>query len=258
MRIGYVAIMISVVALPALPACAQQDPCAGLERLAKDAGESWFKWAGIVLDAATKTYSAEKDFHSANLQADNHNCWERGNNDPSCPELRGNYEARLVELRRLKQYEMEVMSGREHASKMFEEAFSAANKCKETRGASLKPPPKQDIASDQLPFQLNPFPLQPPADSEPNPFGSSGAPPSAASVTMVVPATGVLTTVPAGGVLKPGQRVLVDDKTCKPGYIREVTGGTRGDQLQTRCVPRETATGPVGNYFALRPHTLLL
>jgi hypothetical protein len=65
MCIGYAAIIISAAMLPALPAGAQQDPCAGLERLAQDAGESWFKWAGVVLDAATKTYSAEKDFHNA-------------------------------------------------------------------------------------------------------------------------------------------------------------------------------------------------
>jgi hypothetical protein len=50
---------------------------------------------------------------------------------------------------------------------------------------------------------------------------------------------------PPMGSLKEGQRVLVDDGSCGPGKIREVTGGNHvkvgGNSnivRQSRCIPR--------------------
>ena len=38
---------------------------------------------------------------------------------------------------------------------------------------------------------------------------------------------------PAEGDLRPGQKVLVDDGTCPVGQIKEVTGGSNRNQIQT-------------------------
>jgi hypothetical protein len=55
----------------------------------------------------------------------------------------------------------------------------------------------------------------------------------------------VIKREPPMGALKPGQRLLVDDGSCGPGQIKEVTGGDhvkvggRSNVVRgRRCVPR--------------------
>ena len=57
----------------------------------------------------------------------------------------------------------------------------------------------------------------------------------------------LLTVEPGKGGLHAGERVLVDDHTCPPGYVKEGIGGsnvsyrngvrTPGTARQVRCVP---------------------
>ena len=72
-----------------------------------------------------------------------------------------------------------------------------------------------------------------------------------ASVLMVQDGTPrVLSEPPGRGQLRTGERVLVDDRSCPAGQIREITGGSNSGQRggvgtgvpdqgrQSRCIPR--------------------
>lgn len=56
----------------------------------------------------------------------------------------------------------------------------------------------------------------------------------------------ILTEAPGRGALREGQRVLVDDRTCPAGQVREIIGGSNAGQRgggsaaprQSRCIPR--------------------
>ncbi len=56
----------------------------------------------------------------------------------------------------------------------------------------------------------------------------------------------VLTEAPGRGALREGQRVLVDDRSCPAGQVREIIGGSNAGQRgggsaaprQSRCIPR--------------------
>ena len=50
----------------------------------------------------------------------------------------------------------------------------------------------------------------------------------------------VLTHAPPPGSLATGRIILVDDGSCPPGEVRELTGSTPGLDRQSRCVPRPT------------------
>lgn len=50
----------------------------------------------------------------------------------------------------------------------------------------------------------------------------------------------VLTHAPPPGSLATGRTALVDDGSCPPGEVRELTGSTPGFERQSRCVPRPT------------------
>jgi uncharacterized caspase-like protein len=60
--------------------------------------------------------------------------------------------------------------------------------------------------------------------------------------------SGALSQEPAAGQLRSGQRVLVDDGSCPPGMIKELTGGSNrvlgtdtargGGRRERRCIPR--------------------
>jgi hypothetical protein len=50
----------------------------------------------------------------------------------------------------------------------------------------------------------------------------------------------VLTHAPPPGSLATGRVVLVDDGSCPPDQLRELTGSTPGFDRQSRCVPRPT------------------
>jgi hypothetical protein len=61
-------------------------------------------------------------------------------------------------------------------------------------------------------------------------------------------AAAVLKQEPAEGKLRAGQTVLVDDGTCPPGQIKQVTGGNNmssgqyvggGASRQKRCIDRK-------------------
>ncbi|WP_317208251.1 DUF6719 family protein [Rhizobium halophilum] len=47
----------------------------------------------------------------------------------------------------------------------------------------------------------------------------------------------VLKTEPAAGRLSTGQKVLVDDGSCPPGQVKQVTGSVPGKPRQKECVP---------------------
>jgi len=54
-------------------------------------------------------------------------------------------------------------------------------------------------------------------------------------------APAVVPREPPIGTMRPGQIVLVDDRSCPPGQLKELTGGgdLAGAQPRTRrCVPR--------------------
>ena len=59
----------------------------------------------------------------------------------------------------------------------------------------------------------------------------------------------MLTEAPGRGALREGQRVLVDDRTCPAGQVREIIGGSNAQARggggatpptprQSRCIPR--------------------
>lgn len=56
----------------------------------------------------------------------------------------------------------------------------------------------------------------------------------------------ILTKAPARGTLREGQRVLVDDRSCPAGQLREIIGGSNAGQRgggsaaprRSRCIPR--------------------
>ena len=50
----------------------------------------------------------------------------------------------------------------------------------------------------------------------------------------------VLTHAPPPGSLATGRTALVDDGSCPPDQLRELTGSTPGFERQSRCVPRPT------------------
>lgn len=63
---------------------------------------------------------------------------------------------------------------------------------------------------------------------------------------MVADPPPILTEAPGRGALREGQRVLVDDRTCPAGQVREIIGGSNTGQRgggsaaprQSRCIPR--------------------
>jgi hypothetical protein len=67
------------------------------------------------------------------------------------------------------------------------------------------------------------------------------------AVPSVVHAEKLLAAPPPSGALRAGQRVLVDDHTCPPGQVKEITGGSNasvkdgttlpGTSRQIRCIP---------------------
>jgi len=47
----------------------------------------------------------------------------------------------------------------------------------------------------------------------------------------------ILKEEPAKGRLATGKKVLVDDGTCPPGQVKQVTGSTPGNPRIKECVP---------------------
>ncbi|MDR7144155.1 DUF6719 family protein [Rhizobium sp. BE258] len=47
----------------------------------------------------------------------------------------------------------------------------------------------------------------------------------------------ILKEEPAKGTLPTGKKVLVDDGTCPPGQVKQVTGATAGNPRIKECVP---------------------